>query len=57
MTVKKLYFMNIFAMKRQEDVSRECEKVIGQQGRMVEIRIYGLLNFIMVNFELGKTFL
>ena len=30
MTVKKLYIMNIFAMKRQEDVSRECEQIIGQ---------------------------
>ena len=27
MTVKKLYIMNSFAVKRQEDVSRESENV------------------------------
>ena len=47
MTVKKLHIMNNFAMKRQEDDSRECEQIIGQKGRMVGIRIYRLINFIM----------
>ena len=30
MTVKMLDLMSYFAMKRQEDVSRECEQIIGQ---------------------------
>ena len=30
MTVKKFYVMKSFAMKRQNDVSRECEQIIGQ---------------------------
>ena len=31
---------------------RECEQISGQQGRMVGIRIYRLINFIMKNIEL-----
>ena len=38
--------MNSFATKRQEDVRRECEQISGQQGRMVGIWIYRVINFI-----------
>ena len=50
--MKKFNIINSFATKRQEDVSRECEQISGQQGRMVGIRIYRLINFIMKNIEL-----
>ena len=35
-----------------DDVSRDGEQFIGQEGRMVGIRIYRFINFIMKNFEL-----
>ena len=45
--------LSSFVTKRQEDARRECEQISGQKGRMVGIRIYRLINFIVKKFELS----
>ena len=48
MTVKNLNIMNSFAMKRQEDVRRECEQIehwtLRQDGRNQDLQAFKLYN-------------